>query len=219
MMMPTMKSLFLLTALLASSSHAFAPATSSTRGSMVVTRLANEESAQTTNVADSNNARRSLLLNSAAALSFLSLTTFANPAFADIPMIQTDEFETILRDSGRSIQMVEFAGTAGDTVTVRLVDGTLFGIAGVIESPSDPRSPLKLAAMCRQYKVPAKFLALESALAGTPKKKKVYMNSIVQTAAEKEVLKRERMRQDEEARLAALYKMEEDEAKKKLGGN
>jgi hypothetical protein len=60
---------------------------------------------------------------------------------------------------------------------------------------------------------------LESALAGTPKKKKVYMNSIVQTAAEKEVLKRERMRQDEEARLAALYKMEEDEAKKKLGGN
>jgi hypothetical protein len=185
---------------------------------MVVTRLSNEETVQT-NVADKNNSRRSLLLNSAAALSFLSLTTaFAQPAFA-MPMVLTDEFETILRDSGRSIQMVEFAGTTGDTVTVRLVDGTLFGISDVIESPTDPRSPLKIKAMCRQYKVPTKFLALESALAGTPKKKKVYMNSIVQTAAEKEVLKAERMRQDEEARLAALYKMEEDEAKKKSGGN
>lgn len=117
--------------------------------------------------------------------------------------------------------MVEFAGTTGDQVTVRLVDGTVFGIADIIESPTDPRSPLKIAAMCRLYKVPTKFLALESALAGTPKRKKVYMNSIVQTAAEKTVLKNERMRQDEEARLAELYKMEEDEAKRKLasGGN
>jgi hypothetical protein len=56
-------------------------------------------------------------------------------------------------------------------------------------------------------------------LATTPEKKKVYMNSIVQKAAEKEVLKIERMRQDEEERLAALYQMEEDEAKRGMKMN
>ena len=128
-------------------------------------------------------------------------------------MVKTNEFETILRDSGRSIQLVEFAGANGETVTVRLVDGTTFGIADVIESPTDPRSPLKISALCRQYKVPTKFVAFDSILASTPRKKKVYMNSIVQKAAEKEVLKIERMKQDEEERLAALYKMELEEEK------
>ena len=131
-------------------------------------------------------------------------------------MVKTDEFENILRDSGRSIQVVDFAGTNGETITVRLVDGTTFGIADIIESPTDPRSPLKISAMCRQYKVPTKFLAYDAVLATTPKKKKVYMNSIVQKAAEKTLLKKERMRVDEEERLAALYLVEEADAKRAM---
>ncbi len=157
------------------------------------------------------NDRRSILLGSVITGACLVLRGQAALA---IPMVKTDEFEKILRDSGRSIQIVEFAGTSGETITARLVDGTTFGVADVIESPTDPRSPLKIAALCRQYKVPTKFVAFDAVLATTPKKKKVYMNSIVQKAAEKEVLKIERMKQDEEERLAALYQMEEEEAKR-----
>lgn len=97
-------------------------------------------------------------------------------------------------------------------MTVKLVDGTTFGVSDVVESPTDPRSPLKLAAVCRQYKVPTAFLQYQAALASSvnegSKKKKVYMNSIVQKAAEKEVLKRERMQEDENDRLAQIYNME-----------
>ena len=163
------------------------------------------------------NDRRSILLGSVVAGA--SLLLLPGQAALAIPMVKTDEFEKILRDSGRSIQIVEFAGTSGETITARLVDGTTFGVADVIESPTDPRSPLKIAALCRQYKVPTKFVAFDAVLATTPKKKKVYMNSIVQKAAEKEVLKIERMRQDEEERLAALYQMEEDEAKRGMKMN
>jgi len=133
-----------------------------------------------------------------------------------MPMVLTEEFEIIARDSARSIQVVEFAGTAGEVVTVRLVDGTVFGLSDVVESSYDPRSPLKVKAICRQFNVPTKFLVLDAVLATTPKKKKVYMNKIVQKAAEKQELKKERMKQDEEERLAALYKIEEEEAKKKF---
>ena len=163
----------------------------------------------TTNLSAS---RRSLLLGGGAAA---VAALWTQPAFA-IPMVKTDEFENILRDSGRSIQVVDFAGTNGETITVRLVDGTTFGIADIIESPTDPRSPLKISAMCRQYKVPTKFLAYDAVLATTPKKKKVYMNSIVQKAAEKTLLKKERMRVDEEERLAALYLVEEADAKRAM---
>jgi hypothetical protein len=167
----------------------------------------------TTNLKAEQNGRRSLLLGGAVATAASVFPQW--PALA-IPMVKTDEFENILRDSGRSIQIVEFAGTTGETITVTLVDGTTFGISDIIESPTDPRSPLKISAMCRQYKVPTKFVAFDAILATTPKKKKVYMNSIVQKAAEKEVLKIERMKQDEEERLAALYQMETEEAKRSV---
>jgi hypothetical protein len=150
--------------------------------------------------------RRNFLFGTAAAFSAFVINP-SLPVLA-IPMVKSEEFESILRDSGRSIQLVEFAGSNGETVTVRLIDGTTFGISDVIESPTDPRSPLKLSALCRQYKVPTKFLAFDSILANTPKKKKVYMNSIVQKAAEKEALKLERLKQDEAERLAALYEIE-----------
>lgn len=166
-----------------------------------------------TNLKAEQNDRRSLLLGGVVAAAASVFPQW--PALA-IPMVKTDEFENILRDSGRSIQIVEFAGTSGESITVRLVDGTTFGISDIIESPTDPRSPLKISAMCRQYKVPTKFVAFDAILATTPKKKKVYMNSIVQKAAEKEVLKIERMKQDEEERLAALHQMETDEAKRSM---
>mmetsp|Transcript_3981 Transcript_3981/g.6098 ORF Transcript_3981/g.6098 Transcript_3981/m.6098 type:complete len:250 (+) Transcript_3981:2-751(+) len=148
-----------------------------------------------------------------AAAALLALVNYAPPAYAT-PMVTAEEFETIIRDSSKSIQLVEFAGTNGEVVTVRLVDGTTFGISDVVESPIDPRSPLKVKAMCRSFNVPTKFTAFDAVLSAAPKKKKVYMNKIVQRAEERTVLQKERLREDEEARLAELYKMDEEEAKR-----
>ena len=118
------------------------------------------------------------------------------PAHA-IPMITTDEFRIILRDSAQAIKLVEFSGPKSEVVTVKLVDGTSFGLSDVIESSIDPRSPLKIAAMCRENLVATKFASLEAALSSAPKKKKIYSNERVQIAAEKEKARKERMEQDE----------------------
>ena len=125
-----------------------------------------------------------------------------------MPLITVEEFEIILRDSARSVQLVEFNGPKSDQVTVRLVDGTVFGISDVIESPTDPRSPLKVAATCRSYKIPTKF-GFDAALSSTPKKTKVYMNARVQEAEKKEQEKKERMAQDEIERVAEVVRMEQ----------
>lgn len=130
------------------------------------------------------------------------------PALA-ITMVTTEEFFTILKDSARSIRVVEFSGPKSETVTVRLVDGTAFGIKDVIESPTDPRSPLRVSAACRENQVPTKFLDIEALLATAPKKKKVYSNERVLEANEKEKERQARIAQDEEARLAELYRLEE----------
>ena len=156
--------------------------------------------------------RRSILTTTVAAC---VATSFVPPSLA-IPSVTLEEFESILQNSARSIQVVEFAGPRGDIVTVRLVDGTAFGISDIIESSTDPRSPLKLAATLRGYKIPAKFITFEYALSSTPKKTKTYMNARVQEAYEKEREKKEREARDEEERLAELYKMEQEEAKRKL---
>ena len=131
-------------------------------------------------------------------------------AFA-IPMISVDEFGTILQESPYSVQVVECSGPKSETVTVKLVDGTSFGLKDIIESPTDPRSPLRVQAMCRENNVKSKFTDFEAILSTTPKKKKLYTNQRVQEAAEKEQAKRERMQQDEEERLAAVRKMEEEQ--------
>jgi hypothetical protein len=128
-----------------------------------------------------------------------------------IPMVTTDEFLIILRDSVRSIQVVEFSGPKSETATVKLVDGTVFGIKDVIESPTDPRSPLRIAAYCRENQVPTRFLTIEAALASAPRRKKVYTNQRVAEANEKEKERAARMDADEQARLAELYKMQEAE--------
>jgi hypothetical protein len=128
-----------------------------------------------------------------------------SPALA-IPMVTTSEFSVILHDSARSIVRVEFYNPA--QVVVVLADGTRFGLSDVIESPIDPRSPLKIVAMCRENGVPTKFVDLEAALAAAPKRKRQYSNERVKEAAAKEQEKRMRMEQDEQDRLASLEQME-----------
>ena len=92
-----------------------------------------------------------------------------------------------------------------------LVDGTQFTLSDLYESPTDPRSPLKLIATCRSYNVPIREAGLEEAVlslsSGGSKKKKVYMNKRVQVAAEKELEKKQRMETDEIERLAELERM------------
>ena len=159
------------------------------------------------------NSRRAFVFSSGAAAITSALLIQTEPALA-IPMITTDEFRIILRDSAQAIKVVEFTGPKSETVTVKLVDGTSFGISDVVESAVDPRSPLKISALCRENLVATKFATLEAALAGAPKKKKMYTNERVQIAAEKEKARKERMEADEADRLAQLYSYEQAEAAK-----
>lgn len=128
-----------------------------------------------------------------------------------LPLVTTDEFNTILRDSASSISLVEFSGPKSETVTVQLVDGTEFGIRDVRESSTDPRSPLSIAASAKSYQIPVRFANIEAALGSVRTKKKNYANSRVLEAAEKEKAKALRMQQDEELRLAELERMKESE--------
>lgn len=134
-------------------------------------------------------------------------------------MVSVEEFGIILRDSPLSVQVVEFSGPKSENVLVRLVDGTTFGIKDVMESSTDPRSPLKVAAACREVNVKTKFVDLEAVLATAPKKKKMYTNQRVQEAQEKEKARLERMRKDEEDRLAQLARMEQLEEQGAVGKN
>jgi hypothetical protein len=111
---------------------------------------------------------------------------------------------TVIRDSASSIRTVEFSGPKSETVRVILMDDTVFGISDVIESPSDPRSPLKLAAVAKANGVPVRFVNLE-ALAR--RDKVIYTNERVQAANVKEMEKAARMRADEELRQLELARM------------
>lgn len=148
--------------------------------------------------------RRRAFLNSLMAGVLLSSTSAANAA---TPMITTDEFKMILRDSASSIRQVEFSGPKSETVIVQLIDETAFGLNDVIESSTDPRSPLKIAALCRENSVNVKFVDLEAILLKTTKRKN-YSNARVLEAAEKEAQKKLRMEQDEELRQSELKRMD-----------
>ena len=162
---------------------------------------------------DSTLSRRGLF-EQFGAISAAVATVTAHPLSAQaIPMISTSEFETILRQSGRSIARVEFSGPKNENVQVVLADSTRFGLNDVIESSVDPRSPLKIAAMCREAGVPTSFVDWEALLASTPRRK-MYSNSRVQEAAVREREKNARIAQDEEERLAALAQMEREGASK-----
>eukprot|EP00591_Stephanopyxis_turris_P012734 CAMPEP_0195511730 /NCGR_PEP_ID=MMETSP0794_2-20130614/3952_1 /TAXON_ID=515487 /ORGANISM="Stephanopyxis turris, Strain CCMP 815" /LENGTH=233 /DNA_ID=CAMNT_0040639383 /DNA_START=124 /DNA_END=825 /DNA_ORIENTATION=+ len=149
----------------------------------------------------------------ATATGLASITTEPNAASAapSLPTVTVSEFETILKESSKSIQLVEFSGPQSETILVKLVDGTSFGISDAKESATDPRSPLKVLATCKGYKVPTKFTGLEAALSTSTTKRKKYANNRVQEAAVREEAKRERMAQDERDRLAAVYKMQQQE--------
>lgn len=123
-----------------------------------------------------------------------------------IPMITLEEFIIVIRDSARSIERVDIYADA--RAIVRLLDGTEFGIRDLVESSTDPRSVLKVAAICRENKVPSKFVDLEAALLTSAKtKRKNYANSRVQEAAVREKERSERMQRDEEERLEELRKI------------
>ena len=184
-------------------------ATATTSQSTACTQPSPASSTATTTT---TNRRQFFTAGAAAFTSLLAWDINVQSAHA-IPMITTEEFRIILRDSAQAINVVEFTGAKSETVTVKLVDGTSFGISDVVESSVDPRSPLKIAAMCRENLVKTKFASLEAALASAPKKKKIYSNERVQIAAEKEKARQERMEKDEADRLAQLYTYEMEQAK------
>ena len=140
-------------------------------------------------------------------MGMVGLPTSAN-ALAGVTVA---EFETILRTAAKSIQVVELSGPKSETAIVTLIDGTQFAISDLYESPTDPRSPLKLIASCRSYNVPTKSVGLEEAVlslsSSGSKKKRVYMNERVRIAAEKERERKIRLEEDERERLAELEKM------------
>lgn len=159
------------------------------------------------------NNRRSFLAStmSSAVIAFTTATVLPTSTLA-LPGVTVAEFETILKDSAKSVSLVEFSGPGNDQAIVTLIDGTQFKIIDLYESPTDPRSPLKLIATCRAYKVPTKSKGLEDAVlsltsAGS-KKKKVYMNSRVKLAAEMEAEKKIRLQEDELERQAELARMQ-----------
>lgn len=108
----------------------------------------------------------------------------------------------------KSVAGVSLSGPKSQNALVTLVDGTQFTLSDLYESPTDPRSPLKLIATCRSYNVPIREAGLEEAVLSLSskgsKKKRVYMNKRVQEAAEKEKAKKERMEADEIERLEEL---------------
>lgn len=158
--------------------------------------------------------RRTLLSNLLTASSaILSLPAKADAAPA--LSITSDEFDIILKDSAKSILTVELSGPKSETGIVKLVDGTTFTISDLVESSVDPRSPLKLVARCRLYKIPVRNTGMVSAVSGegsiistSGKKKKNFANPRVQKAEKLNVEKRAREANDERERLEELYKQE-----------
>ena len=168
--------------------------------------------------AEKSTDRRNFLASVAVTSMASSALLLPNVASAEsLPSVTVTEFQEIIRDSAKSIKIVEFSGPRSEAAVAYLVDGTKFQITGLIDSPSDPRSPLKLAAICRASKIPTKFLTLELAISASgAKKKKSYANSRVQEAAAKEREKKARIEADEQERLAELFQQEEAEAAKRV---
>mmetsp|Transcript_38552 Transcript_38552/g.44926 ORF Transcript_38552/g.44926 Transcript_38552/m.44926 type:complete len:281 (-) Transcript_38552:435-1277(-) len=131
--------------------------------------------------------------------------------------ITTDEFETLLKDSAKSVLQIEFSTPTSEKAEVTLIDGTTFQISDLLESPYDPRSPLRLAARCRDYNVKVKTQLTQVSLnAGGGTKKRVYMNDRVKEAARKEEEKRIRLIEDEEERLKEVGAYELSEKEKSI---
>lgn len=161
----------------------------------------------------SGSSRRSFLFRSVGAVGIITSFTTSSCAATDesissgsivgnLPMVTVAEFETILKSSSKSIQGVElFSYSPTDQrAIVTLVDGTKFGLSNLmVESPTDPRSPLKLVSTLQRYNVPYKFPLIEEALSKySQTKRKLYLNDAEKEALRKEEEKRERIAKDVE---------------------
>lgn len=156
--------------------------------------------------------RRSFGMWGGAAILGSSAVMKPAPALA-MPSVTVKEFETLLRDASKSITLVELSGPKSETVVVTLVDGTQFSISDVVESATDPRSPLKVVATCRSYGVKTSFTSLKESLAKTTStKRKLYRNAQVLKAAELEEAKQKRMYDDEQERLKEIFEQQQKEA-------
>lgn len=175
--------------------------------SAVALKASNKDIKTSLNNAD----RRSFLSKACVAFSTVAVGTMLPGNANAIPGITVAEFESIMRTSARSISVVELSGPKSETAIVTLIDGTKFSITDLFESSTDPRSPLKLIASCRSYKVPTKNVGLEDALSSFAssgsKKKRVYMNERVRVAAEKERERKIRMDEDEIERLSEMERL------------
>jgi len=155
--------------------------------------------------------QRRSLINAFSALPLLLIPPKAARADS-IPLISSADFDIILKDSAKSILSVELSGPKSETAIVKLVDGTTFAIGDLVESSTDPRSPLKLVARCRLFKIPVKNTGLANALPNmtstSGKKKKNFANTRVQQAEKLNEEARARMAEDERERLEEVYKSE-----------
>lgn len=100
--------------------------------------------------------RRSFLSKTVASIATGAVvgTSLADPQVANaIPGVTVAEFDTILKTSAKSVQLVQFSGPKSENAVVTLIDSTQFIITDLFESSTDPRSPLKLLATCRSYGV------------------------------------------------------------------
>ena len=100
--------------------------------------------------------RRSFLSKTVASIATGAVvgTSLADPQVANaIPGVTVAEFETIMKTSAKSVQLVQFSGPKSENAVVTLIDSTQFIITDLFESSTDPRSPLKLLAICRSYGV------------------------------------------------------------------
>ena len=155
------------------------------------------------------NDRRSFLVQSSSMVVATTAVIHPRPVWA-MASVSVSEFDELLRDASKSIRVVELTGPKSELVIVTLVDGTQFRLSDVVESATDPRSPLKVVATCRSYGVQTSFPDLNKSLAGT-KNRKLYRNAQVQKAAELEDEKRKRMEQDEQDRLKQLYQLQQQQ--------
>jgi len=92
--------------------------------SLLPTSVVNKQDSSNNN---NNNGmdRRSFGVFGGAALLSTVMMVPSSPSYA-MPAVTTAEFATLLRDSSKSVSLVELSGPASETIVVTLVDGTVY---------------------------------------------------------------------------------------------
>ena len=86
--------------------------------------------------------------------------------------------------------------------TCTLTDGTTFQVTGILDSPTDPRSPFKIISKCRDQNVPYRTALIWGV--GAEGRQKVYYNGRVREAERKNGEKRLRIEEDEKFRRSLV---------------